>query len=43
VAVLARDDAHAGALAASLASLGIGTTLLRADGPVPGARVVAAA
>jgi len=42
VAVLARDDAHAGALAAALASSGICSDVRRAEGPVTGARVVEA-
>jgi len=42
VAVLARDDAHAVALAASLSSQGVCLAVRRADGPVHGARVVEA-
>jgi 4-diphosphocytidyl-2-C-methyl-D-erythritol kinase len=42
VAVLARDDAHAGALAAALTSSGACVDVRRAGGPVGGARVVAA-
>jgi 4-diphosphocytidyl-2-C-methyl-D-erythritol kinase len=40
VAFLARDDAHATALAAALAGHGVCRTVRVADGPVPGARVV---
>ena len=39
VMLLARDDAHAVALAASLAGQGVCSAVRRADGPVPGARV----
>jgi 4-diphosphocytidyl-2-C-methyl-D-erythritol kinase len=42
-AFLARDEAAAIALAATLAGLGICRTVRRAEGPVPGARVVDAA
>ena len=42
VMALARDDAHAAALAASLAGQGVCLAVRRADGPVPGARVVEA-
>lgn len=42
VALLGRDDAHAVALAASLAAEGICSAVRRADGPVAGARVVEA-
>ncbi len=42
VAVLARDDAHAGALAATLAGQDVCSAVLRADGPVSGARLVEA-
>lgn len=42
VAALARDDAHAAALAASLAGQGVSLAVRRADGPVHGARVVEA-
>jgi 4-diphosphocytidyl-2-C-methyl-D-erythritol kinase len=40
VAFLARDDAHATALAAALAGHGVCRTVRVADGPVPGARVI---
>jgi 4-diphosphocytidyl-2-C-methyl-D-erythritol kinase len=40
VAFLARDDDHGVALAAALQGQGAATSLRRADGPVPGARVV---
>lgn len=40
VALLARDDGHAVALASALAGQGVCSTVRRADGPVPGARVV---
>jgi 4-diphosphocytidyl-2-C-methyl-D-erythritol kinase len=40
VAFLARDEAHATALAAALAGHGVCRTVRVADGPVPGARVV---
>ena len=43
VMLLARDEAHAVALAASLAGEGVCRTVRRADGPVAGARVVEAA
>jgi 4-diphosphocytidyl-2-C-methyl-D-erythritol kinase len=36
--LLARDDSHAVALAASLAGQGVCTAVRRADGPVAGAR-----
>jgi 4-diphosphocytidyl-2-C-methyl-D-erythritol kinase len=39
-AFLARDDAHATALAAALAGHGVCRTVRVADGPVPGARVI---
>lgn len=39
VMFLAREDAHAVALAASLAGQGVCTAVRRADGPVPGARI----
>lgn len=39
-AFLARDDAHATALAAALAGQGVCRTVRVADGPVPGAKVV---
>jgi len=39
-AFLARDDAHATALAAALAGYGVCRTVRVADGPAPGARVV---
>ena len=42
VALLARDEGHAVALAASLAGQGVCRTVRRADGPVAGARVVEA-
>ncbi len=42
VAVLARDEAHAGALAAALTSQGVVSDVRRAVGPVGGARVVEA-
>jgi len=42
VAVLARDDAHAAALAAALTSSGACSDVRRAAGPVTGARVVEA-
>jgi 4-diphosphocytidyl-2-C-methyl-D-erythritol kinase len=42
VAVLARDDAHAAALAAALTSSGVCSDVRRADGPVAGAHVVEA-
>ena len=42
VALLARDDAHAVALAAALAGQGVCRTVRRASGPVAGARVVEA-
>ena len=42
VAVLARDDAHAAALASALASSGVCSDARRACGPVAGARVVSA-
>ena len=42
VAVLARDDAHATALAAALGRSGVCCDVRRADGPVTGARVVEA-
>lgn len=42
VAVLARDDAHAAALAAALVSSGVCADVRRADGPVAGARVLEA-
>ncbi len=41
-AFLARDEASAVALAATLSGLGVCRTVRRADGPVPGARVVSA-
>ena len=41
-AFLARDDAHATALAAALAGHGVCRTVRVADGPVPGARVLRA-
>lgn len=41
-AFLCRDDAAAVALAAVLSGLGVCRTVRRADGPVPGARVVSA-
>jgi len=40
VALLARHDEHALTLSAALAGLGICRSVRRADGPVPGARVV---
>ena len=40
VAFLARDDAHATALAAALAGQGVCRTVRVAEGPVPGARVI---
>jgi len=40
VALLARDAGHAVDLAASLAAAGVCDAVRRADGPVPGARVV---
>ena len=40
VAFLARNDDHAVALAAALAGQGVCRSVRRADGPVPGARVV---
>ncbi len=40
VALLARDEAQSVALAASLAGQGVCRSVRRADGPVPGARVV---
>ena len=40
VAFLARDDRHAIALAAALAGHGVCRSVRRADGPVPGARIV---
>ncbi|MDT7551095.1 MAG: 4-diphosphocytidyl-2-C-methyl-D-erythritol kinase [Actinomycetota bacterium] len=40
VAFLARNEDHAVALAAALAGQGVCRTVRRADGPVPGARVV---
>jgi 4-diphosphocytidyl-2-C-methyl-D-erythritol kinase len=40
VALLARDEASSVALAASLAGQGVCRSVRRADGPVPGARVV---
>jgi 4-diphosphocytidyl-2-C-methyl-D-erythritol kinase len=40
VVLLARDDGHAVALAAALAGQGVCRSVRRADGPVPGARVV---
>ena len=43
VAFLARNDDHAVALAAALAGQGVCRSVRRADGPVPGARVVAIA
>ena len=43
VAFLARDDAHAADLAAALEAQGVCRSVRRADGPVPGARVVDAA
>jgi 4-diphosphocytidyl-2-C-methyl-D-erythritol kinase len=43
VALLARDEGHAVALASSLAGQGVCRTVRRADGPVAGARVVEAA
>ena len=43
VALLARDDGHAVALAAALAGQGVCSAVRRAEGPVPGARVVDAA
>lgn len=42
VALLARDEGHAVALAASLAGQGVCSAVRRADGPVAGARVVEA-
>ena len=42
VALLARDDAHGVALAAALSARGVCTTVRRAVGPVPGARVLEA-
>ncbi|MBC7373665.1 MAG: 4-(cytidine 5'-diphospho)-2-C-methyl-D-erythritol kinase [Frankiales bacterium] len=42
VALLARDDAHAVALASALSGQGLCSVVRRADGPVPGARVVEA-
>ena len=39
-AFLCRDDAHAVALAATLSGLGLCRTVRRAEGPVPGARVL---
>ena len=42
VAVLARDEAHAGALATALESQGVCASVRRAPGPVAGARVVEA-
>ncbi len=42
VALLARDEGHAVALASSLAGQGVCSTVRRADGPVAGARVVEA-
>ena len=42
VALLARDDAHGVALAAALSAQGVCTTVRRAAGPVPGARVLEA-
>jgi 4-diphosphocytidyl-2-C-methyl-D-erythritol kinase len=42
VALLARDEGHAVALASSLAGQGVCRTVRRADGPVAGARVVEA-
>jgi 4-diphosphocytidyl-2-C-methyl-D-erythritol kinase len=41
-ALLAEDEAHAGALAVALSDAGVCRTVLRVSGPVPGARVVAA-
>ena len=43
VALLARDEGHAVDLAAALSSAGVCDAVRRADGPVPGARVVEAA
>ena len=43
VALLARDEGHAVALASALAGQGVCRTVRRADGPVAGARVVEAA
>ena len=40
VALLARDEGHAVDLAAALAGHGVCRAVRRADGPVPGARVV---
>jgi 4-diphosphocytidyl-2-C-methyl-D-erythritol kinase len=40
VVMLARDDGHAVALAAALSGQGVCRSVRRADGPVPGARVV---
>ena len=40
VALLARDEGHAVDLAAALSSAGVCDAVRRADGPVPGARVV---
>lgn len=42
VALLARDEAHAVALASALAGHGVCRTVRRADGPVGGARVIEA-
>ena len=42
VALLARDDAHGAALASALTGQGLCSVVRRADGPVPGARVVEA-
>ena len=42
VALLARDEPHGVALAAALAGQGICSSVRRADGPVPGARVLEA-
>ena len=42
IALLARDDAHAVALASALNGQGVCTTVRRAVGPVPGARVLEA-
>ena len=42
VALLARDDAHGVALAAALHGQGVCTSIRRAAGPVPGARVLEA-
>jgi 4-diphosphocytidyl-2-C-methyl-D-erythritol kinase len=40
VALLARDAGHAVDLAAAMSEAGVCDTVRRADGPVPGARVV---